>query len=677
MRKKDQPDIPAIKKTVDKTPHTPLSYHQLGVKYYKQNLFAKAKEAWEKAISLDPEYMDARAGLGLSYMHTKQFQVAKNILEQGLKHHPDHIPSLINLALAWHEEDHFGKTSELYEKILKLDNKNQNALYGYGKLLYQTGNYLESINYLKILITENPAFFQAIYLLGCAYQDSHTNQEAIDCFKTILGMNPDYVLAYYNLGKIYQAKGQLSVAEDFYKKAIKIKPNFSEVYASLGGLYLDMADTKNAHTMFMKALKQSNNDLKILSVFLYFLNFRPQYENNKTFNYHKEWGNNISSKISMFSNNFHDYTPYRQINIGYVSPDFREHSVIYFIYPVLLNHDSERFKIFIYSNVQKKDNQTNKIKSLCHIFRDIRGMSGKTAAKQIQNDKIDILVDLAGHTHNHRLDIFAFKPAPIQVTYLGYPNTTGLKQIDYRFTDHIADPIEKQTDYTENIYRLAPPFVCYNPPENIPDISSLPYSYNHYITFGSFNYLGKINHQVIQAWAAIMKKVPDSRLFLKSRPLHDPFPKKRIFQLFQKEGIDETRIQLKGHVGSYFEHLSQYNMIDIALDPFPYNGTTTTCEALLMGVPVLTIEGSNHAGRVGKSLLYSIGLKDWVAQNETDLLLKAYALAGSEKMLIDIRSQLRNILLNADLCNQKVQTNKIEDAFIWLWQKRCKTHIKN
>jgi len=298
-------------------------------------------------------------------------------------------------------------------------------------------------------------------------------------------------------------------------------------------------------------------------------------------------------------------------------------------------------------------------------------MGALSAAGCIKNDTIDILVDLSGHTYNNRLDIFALKPSPLQVTYLGYPNTTGLHQIDYRFTDSITDPIGDNIEYTEKIWQLDPPFVCYNPPESLPEISLLPFSYNDYITFGSFNYLGKINYKVIKLWSELLKKIPKSRLFLKSRPLHDLKVKKRISDLFSQEGIDKKRLLLKGHVGSYFDHLSQYNLVDIALDPFPYNGTTTTCESLLMGVPVLTVEGINHAARVGKSLLYSIGLKDWVARNEKELLIKTQVLMSNKRLLINLRSKLRNLFFHTDLCNQKKHTQKLEAAFYKIWQKKC------
>ncbi|MBF0452302.1 MAG: tetratricopeptide repeat protein, partial [Candidatus Magnetomorum sp.] len=500
-----------IYKAIEQSPSNSDLYHQLGLACYEQKLFSQAIEAWEKAVSLEPGFMDARASLGLCYSHTKQYHIARKILTQGVHYQKNHIPCLINLALAWQMDGYFKEASEWYQKILAIDAGHQKALFGYGKLLYQTGNYQQAIHHLKRLIEINPNFYQAIYELGCAYQDSHLNIEAMNCFQSIIKLKPDYAPAYYNLGKICQISGHLSLAEDFFKLAIQVKKDFAEVYASLGVLYLDRADIHTAQSMFLESFQQKH-DVNIFSVYLYFLNFIPDIEKNQTLAYHQEWGTKLSSSHPICSHRYHDFDPTRVIKIGYVSPDFREHSVFYFIFPLLIKHDRKRFKIYIYSNVQKKDHLTDKIQALGHKFRDIRGMSASAAARCVQKDGIDILVDLAGHTQNHRLDLFAFKPAPLQVTYIGYPNTTGLCQMDYRITDTIADPINDCIEYPEKLIRLEPPFLCYSPPEDLPEISRLPFLKNQYITFGSFNYLGKINTQVIQTWSELMKKIPDSRL---------------------------------------------------------------------------------------------------------------------------------------------------------------------
>ena len=665
-------EITTIENAIKKNPSNPSLYNHLGLICYKNQLYTKAIDAWKMAISINPGYMDAIVSLGLSYIKDKQYTLAREILTKGLQYQENNIPCLINLALAFHMDTFMGEAAELYEKILSLDAANQNALFGYGKLSYETGHYKKAILLLKRFVDINPDIYDATYLLGCAFQDDNQYKEALNCFQSIIDKDPDFVSAYYNIGKMYQHSGQFSLAENYYKNAIQIKKNFAEGYASLGSLYLDIADIDNANAMFLKAMKYKQKK-DILSVYLYFLNFNPDTTNKEMAFWHHQWGEKVSSYYPQCSHQHHDYRSDRKLKIGYISPDFRDHSVFYFFSPILFNHDTDRFIIYIYSNVQKKDHLTEKIKFHCNKFRNIRGMSASSASSLIQNDKIDILVDLAGHTYNHRLDIFAMKSAPIQVTYIGYPNTTGLSQMDYRLTDSITDPLKNNSEYSENVINLSPPFICYYPPEKIPEISALPFLKNQYITFGSFNYLGKINNHVIQSWAELLREIPESRLIIKSRPLSDISVQKKIIELFIHEGVEKERIFLIGHVHSKYQHLSLYNQVDIALDPFPYNGTTTTCEALLMGVPVLTIEGSNHAGRVSKSLLISIGLQDFIAKNQFDFIDKAQRLFREQPLLIKLRSHLRGILFKSKLCDSLEHTRLLESAFTIIWKKKCNT----
>jgi predicted O-linked N-acetylglucosamine transferase (SPINDLY family) len=281
------------------------------------------------------------------------------------------------------------------------------------------------------------------------------------------------------------------------------------------------------------------------------------------------------------------------------------------------------------------------------------------------------LIDLAGHTHNNRLDIFAMKPAPIQISYLGYPGSTGLKTMDYRITDTIADPVGDYDNYfTEKLIRISPPFICYQPPDNSPEISALPMIKNGYITFGSFNYLGKINDCVIQLWIKLLRQIPDARLILKSHPFHDRKVCQRFQEMFILKGVQQHRLDFRGNLPDLNQHLSQYSDIDIALDTFPYNGTTTTCESLWMGVPVLTITGEFHAARVGTSLMQSLGLKDWVASDATQFIQKACLFTNQPRLLSTLRQNLRLIMKKSDLCNGYLHAQKLETVYRNILLKR-------
>jgi predicted O-linked N-acetylglucosamine transferase (SPINDLY family) len=288
----------------------------------------------------------------------------------------------------------------------------------------------------------------------------------------------------------------------------------------------------------------------------------------------------------------------------------------------------------------------------------------------IKNDSIDILVDLAGHSGDNKLSIFLYKPAPIQVTYLGYPNTTGLSTMDYRITDAWTDPEGEDRYYTEKLYRLPGGFLCYNPPENIPEIETSPVLKNGYITFGSFNNLAKICFDTVKVWSEILKNVPGSKLKLKSKAFNDKNVIDYFCKMFASQGIDTDRIMLKGHSLSTEEHLHEYNSIDIALDTFPYNGTTTTCEALLMGTPVINLLGKRHAGRVGCSILTKVGLKEWIADDIEDYISTACRFSKDNQYILQ-SSQILQMNFKSLLCNGKVFTKSLENAYLNMWKMYC------
>ena len=291
-------------------------------------------------------------------------------------------------------------------------------------------------------------------------------------------------------------------------------------------------------------------------------------------------------------------------------------------------------------------------------------------AKLVIEDGIDILVDLSGHTAGNRLPVFARRPAPVQVSYLGYPNTTGLEQIDYRLTDELADPVgESDRLHSESLMRLATGFLCYSPATDTPPVSEAPVLSNGFITFASFNNVTKVNESVVAAWAAILNGLPGSRLLLKSRQLADRGARRRLLELFYGHGVEPPRIQLRGGLLTRSEHLETYARVDIALDPFPYNGTTTTCEALWMGVPVIALAGQVHRGRVGASILHYSGLDELLAQDVDAYVHKALALAGDGQALVALRQSLRQRMASSTLMDAEAAVRDLENAYGEMWRR--------
>jgi predicted O-linked N-acetylglucosamine transferase (SPINDLY family) len=360
------------------------------------------------------------------------------------------------------------------------------------------------------------------------------------------------------------------------------------------------------------------------------------------------------------------------LRIGYVSPDFVHHAVSYFVEPVLAAHNRAQIEVFCYADAPVADATTARLRGLSDQWRDIAPLNDAQVAELIRSDKIDILVDLAGHTARHRLLVFARRPAPIQLTWIGYPNTTGLETIDSRLTDAISDPLgQTEVFHTEKLVRLPEVFSCYKPSDQAPAVSELPAVKNGYVTFGSFNHFAKINPAVLDLWARLMVRLPSSRLFLKARSLADPETATGVRETFKRHGVAANRLTLCSDELSVAAHQSLYHGVDIALDPFPYNGTTTTCEALWMGVPVITLAGQTHVSRVSASLLTHLGRPEWIAHSEDGYIEKCAALAADLPRLAELRANQREQMRLSPVCDAPRFTAQLEATYRELWRQRC------
>ena len=352
-----------------------------------------------------------------------------------------------------------------------------------------------------------------------------------------------------------------------------------------------------------------------------------------------------------------------RLRIGYVSSDFRRHSVAYFVEPLLEHHDASRFEITCYFTHNDSDATTERLQQLAHRWRNVADLDDHQFLRMIADDGIDVLVDLNGHTSGGRLTVFARRAAPVQVSFIGYPCTTGVTEMDFRLSDVTADPSGTGRLCTESLYRLPGCFLCFRPPENSPAVNHPPCESNGFITFGSFNNLAKINLDVIGLWAELLQQIPTSRLVIKNPSLTDRSTRERYRKLFADAGISAKRIDLIGFVADNAGHLATYGKIDIALDTFPYNGTTTTCEALWMGVPVVSMRGDRHAARVGASLLSTVGFPEWVADAPGQYIHIAQSLAQDVTHLTKLRAVLRQQVRNSRLCQEESYTRAVEAAY--------------
>jgi protein O-GlcNAc transferase len=400
------------------------------------------------------------------------------------------------------------------------------------------------------------------------------------------------------------------------------------------------------------------------------LNYDERSSNAELFEAHRAWDQRHGRAAPLPMTYANDRATERRLKIGYVSPDFRGHSVAFFLEPLLKHHDRRQIELFCYAEVSWPDAVTERFKGLADHWVVTVGMSDVALAERIRNDGIDILVDLAGHMAKNRLLVFARKPSPVQVTWLGYPNTTGLTTIDYRLVDAVTDP-EGEADAfaSETLLRLANCFLCYSAPDNAPVVAPLPYLKTGFITFGSFNNPSKLSAATLDVWATLLGRLPDAWLLLKGRSFVDATVRASFLQGFTERGVSAERVELLAWIPSGTAHLALYDRIDIALDPFPYNGTTTTCEALWMGVPVVTLRGDRHAGRVGASLLTQVALTDLIADCTAEYVEIAASLARNPAELNDLRLSLRSRVATSPLCDAPTFATKIESAYRSMWRR--------
>jgi predicted O-linked N-acetylglucosamine transferase (SPINDLY family) len=399
------------------------------------------------------------------------------------------------------------------------------------------------------------------------------------------------------------------------------------------------------------------------------LAYLPQPDPQTLFLEHRRWAERHAAPLAAEARPYaNDPAPDRPLRVGYVSPDLREHPVASFLTPVLAHHDRSRFHVTCYADVARPDGVTRHLQTLADAWRDLPGRSDAQVADLIQADSTDILVDLAGHTACNRLLVFARKPAPVQVTHFGYPNTTGLSTMDYRISDRYADPPGRTEAYhTEELVRLPEVAWCYRPLA-APEVTPLPARAAGHVTFGSLNNLAKITPQAIALWSELLRAVPGSRLVLLTGAGSQA--DQRLHDLFGQHGIDRARLELLGR-RPRDRYLALYQEMDIALDPFPYNGGVTTCDALWMGVPVVTLAGESYVSRQGVALLSNLGLDDWVAGAPDAYVDIATRWAHDVEGLGRLRAGLRERMTNSPLTDGLRFTRFLAEAYRWMWQRWC------
>lgn len=540
-----------------------------------------------------------------------------------------------------------------------------------GRQCEAAGQYQQAEANFRKALQLSPSNVDALRHLGVLYQNLGRFPEALELYQKILAIQPSDAAALNNSGVVLQRFGNTEQAIAAYQQFLRYYPNNAAVCSNLGTALQDCGRIDEALVSLRRAIRLDPNMLAANSALLIILQYHPNYDARAIYEESRRWNDTVVKRLAQpFTSHANDRNPDRRLRIGYFSPDLRDHSVGRFMEPILANHDRGNFEIFCYAQ-NPPDIFTNKLQHHPATWRFVMAHSDSDLANLIRQDKIDILIDLAMHTHGGRPLVFARKPAPVQAIYLAYAGTTGLTAIDYRLSDPYLDPPgTDESVYSEKTLRLPQTYWCYESPPDAPPPGPLAASTNGYITFGCLNNYAKINDAVLEAWATLLAFVPHSHLLLFC-PQGDHRP--RVLAILTRHGVSADRIEFFTR-GPYLQYFQAYHRIDIALDSFPYCGGTTTCDALWMGVPVITLSGNKPVARAGASILANAGLSNLVANSTQDYLRIAADLAADLPRLADLRRTLRSQMQSSPLMNTPTFTRQLESAYRQMWQAWCATH---
>jgi protein O-GlcNAc transferase len=474
--------------------------------------------------------------------------------------------------------------------------------------------------------------------------------------------------AYLNLGLLHQEAGRMDEAESNYRLALARNPNQGMAWNNLGLVCFRTGRIGEALAHLDQAQRLEPQNAMYASNRVFFMHFQAGVEEQALRGALDQWRRAIvDARGIRYMTHTRARYPAKRLKVGYVSPDLREHPVGRFMLPLIAAHDPRVVDVHCYADVAVRDRISGEIAGKCGHWRNTQGMSDEQVADTIRRDEIDILIDLSMHMDRNRLLVFARKPAPVQVTYLAYVSTTGLEAIDYRLTDAYLDPPGTEGGrYTEESVRL-PRYWCYAAAPEAPEVGELPALKRGYVTFGCLNNFCKVNDGVLEAWAQVLKGVPGSRLLV-----HAPEGnhRERVWRMLEGMGVARARCEFAGSM-TLTEYYERYQRIDVALDPFPYAGGTTTCDALWMGVPVVTLRGERAVGRGGVSILSSLGVPQWIARTREEYVEIARGLAGEVAWLAEWRRSLREQMRRSPLMDAADFARGFEEALRGMWRAWC------
>ena len=593
---------------------------------------------------------------------------AEASLEEVVRREPGNAGALNNLGLLCFESGKAAKAIVWYERALEIDPACGETWCNLADALASRGEADRAVHGYRKALAVKPDLYEANIGLGALLESAGDLEPARDCYIAALRANPRSAAAHFRLGVIMRQWDRPVEAAACFRNVLRFDHANPAAHLNLGEALQASGRLEESEACFNDALALAPGNNLACSNLLLGMNYNPAYTPEAIFKEHRRWGERFGSLPAAPAEPFAGAGPERRLRIGYVSSDFCRHPAGRFIMPLLRFRNRDRFEVFCYSQGKVHDELTDAFKALADGWREIRAHSDDEVAAMIRQDRIDLLIDCTGHMADNRLPLFARRCAPVQASWIGYPNTTGLRTMDYRFTDAVCDPPGVSALFTEELIRLPGGFCCFLPADRTPAVSPLPGLKNGRITFGSLHTPVRLNSMVVALWSRVLQNVPGSRLLMFRTTLEDEIIA-RLTGMFGANGIGSDRLEFQRTLPSH-GYLAVYNRIDIALDTLPWSGHTTACEALWMGVPVITLRGNRHAGRMTASVLTRVGMEEWIAPSAEEYVAIARQKAADLPMLAEFRGVLREKMRKSSLCDGAGFVKEVEKAYRECYKKK-------
>lgn len=637
----------------------------------------EALACYRTAFRIDPDYADAYINLGNTLLNLRQLDEAIWAYQRALDIDPNDEQLHYQLGGILLELGQLHPAAEVYQRVLSLNPNLAEAHNNLGNVFQAQKQFAAAVASYHKAISLNPRFVEAHNNLGNALLELRQVDAAVNALQQAISLKPDFAEAHGNLGNALHAMGNMDAALISYRRALELNPEHAEAHNNLGTVLLELRQLDEAQQSFRRALQLKPEYLLAYSNLLFVLNYTAQHASAMTLEEARGYGEIITKLVSKRFSTWLCQDKPQQLRIGIISGDFHKHPVGYVLDNIFAQLEQTSIALYAYPTNPKTDELTARLQSFCTAWHPIYGVNDADAARQIHADGIHVLLDLSGHSAHNRLPLFAWKPAPVQVSWLGYFATTGVSEMDYLLTSEVAVPEQLRKHFTEQVWYLPDIWLCFTPPGLDVPVSALPALQKGSLTFACFQRLDKINDVVLSVWGRILAALPQAHLQLASKQFKRPTEIEKFQSRLAQHGIRSAQVSLLNAAATREDYFRRYTQVDMMLDTFPYPGVTTTCEALWMGVPTLTLAGETLVSRQGAGVVVPAGLNDWVANSEAEYIAKAVAFASDLPSLASLRASLRQQALASPVYDAPRFARNFEAALWGMWRETGLEKCKN